>query len=215
MISLIIPAYMSSPKLVKMTGDCLRSLRENSSPQPDEVILVDDGSPIKIHINPSVQILELPENGGYAAAVNAGMSAAKGDYLVICNNDVQFVQRDWLTHLLKPLKEGYHISSILTTDSDGWITNEIITEGDKFGSIWAITKQAYKTLGPLDVSFGKGYFEDLDYHHRANVAGLRVAKNRAGIVEHLGKATFKENDPDDEYYAAAQKRYEEKNGPVW
>lgn len=147
-------------------------------------------------IEVEAEILPIISDLSYANNVNIGLKAATGDYLVVSNNDIEFIQPDWLDHLLKPLKEGYSISSIRTSDSDGFATENEYEEDAKFGSIWAITRSTLTTLGFLEEGFGRGYYEDQDYWRRARVAGLRVVKNHAGLVEHAGKGTFKEVDPE-------------------
>lgn len=166
-------------------------------------------------LRPDLQTIIIANQAGYAENVNAGLRASAGDPIIICNNDITFIQPDWLEHLLKPLKEGYDIASIRTTDSDGWETEDKITEGDKFGSIWIMKRKVYETIGALDETFGKGYFEDLDYHKRAEDAGFKIGKNHAGLVEHIGKATFKVVDPEDKSYSQAKQRFIEKHGGVW
>ena len=208
---MIIPCYWVNEQLWRMTDKCLTSQFKTSD--IGEVIVVDDGSPYKIDDLDHGMLIKLDKNGGYAKAVNAGLRVATGDYLIISNNDIEFVQPDWLDHLLKPLKEGYDISSIRTTDPDGWEVEDKITEGDKFGSLWAMKRDVYTKLGPLDEGYGKGYFEDLDYQRRAEQEGFRIAKNHAGLVEHLGKATFKIVDPEDRSYHEAAGRFIQKWTP--
>lgn len=190
-VSIVIPCYWANRELFAMTTRCLSGL-------------VDSGC----------QVIVVADNASYACNVNAGLRAAVGDYLIICNNDVEFIQPDWLTHLLQPLKEGYDISSIRSTEPDGWEVENKVTEGDKFGNIWAMRRQVYEKIGGLDETFGKGYFEDTDYKKRAEAAGFRVAKNHAGIVEHHGKATFAVVDPSDGAYHTAMARYKEKWGQI-
>jgi N-acetylglucosaminyl-diphospho-decaprenol L-rhamnosyltransferase len=193
-ITLIIPCYFANQYLINLTTECIYSLRNDKI---DEIIVVDDGSPLPPpDFAREVTLITLPQNGGYATAVNAGLEGADGDFLIICNNDIEFIQPGWLDHLLKPLKEGYGISSIRTTEPDGWTVTPYYEENAKFGSLWAMTRDTYDTLGSLDERFGKGYGEDLDYWHRARNAGIRIVKNHNGLAEHLGKATFKITDPD-------------------
>jgi GT2 family glycosyltransferase len=183
-VSIIIPAYGQKHLTIK----CLETLEG-----PNQIIVIDD-------------------RGGFATTVNKGLSIADGEILIICNNDIEFVDPHWLHHLIGPLLEGYDICSIRTTDSDGWTTEDRLEEGAKFGSIWAMKRKVYETIGGLDESFGKGYAEDLDYRRRALNAGLRIVKNHAGLVEHHGKATFKVIDPEDDSYHRAMERYREKWG---
>lgn len=190
--SVVVPCLWIDDSFLDMTTECLRGLYK----AVDEVVVVN-------------------ADRSYSGNVNAGLKACTGDYLIIANNDLIFVQPDWLDHLVKPLEQGCDISSIRTTDSDGWETEDKITEGDKFGSLWCMKREVYEKIGGLDESFGKGYFEDLDYHKRAEDAGFKVAKNHAGLVEHKGKATFRLADPEDKSYAIAQERFREKWGKVW
>lgn len=211
MISLIIPCYWVNQYLVDLTSICLSGLKDF----PGEVIVVDDGSPIKPLFEYDVTRITCPENGGYASAVNVGLDAVDSDIIIICNNDVEFIDPEWLSQLIKPLDMGFDISSIRTTDSDGWEVEDKITVKDKFGSIWAMKKIVYETIGGLDESFGKGYFEDLDYQKRAEDAGFRVAKNHAALVLHHGKSTFKIVDTDDKAYKLAMDRFKLKWGAIW
>lgn len=215
---MIVPCYWASMDLIETTAKCLDSLSETTDSQPEEVLIINDGSPLDMSFIDDTDFkqqfkqINRENNGGYAAAVNTGLYYAKGDILIISNNDIRFYPR-WLEHILKPLKD-YDISSIVTSDQ-GWDTRDEITEGDKFGSLWAMKRKVYDTIGGLDETFGKGYFEDLDYQKRAEEAGFKVAKNHAGLVEHTGKATFKEVDPEDKAYIKARSRFIEKHGKVW
>lgn len=201
--SLIIPCYFANQELIDITQQCIDSLRDPI----DQLIVVDDGSPLRSKLS----TMRRHRNGGYAKAVNSGLRKANGDVLIISNNDIVFYP-GWLQAILQPLRQGYDISSIRTSDSDGWEIEDKITEGDKFGSIWAMKRKVYETLGGLDETFGKGYAEDLDYRRRAINAGFRIAKNHAGLVEHQGKATFRQVDPEDRHYHQALKHYKEKWG---
>lgn len=217
----IIPCYFLDQSFVEMTKKCVDTMNSTTH-FGITLIIVNDGSPYEFnkfdspYFNVPYEIMR-PENGGYASAVNSALVGVKQDvdYIIICNNDIEFIDPHWLDHLLRPLKEGYDISSIRTTDTDGWITEDKITEDDKFGSIWAMKRIVYDTIGGLDESFGKGYFEDLDYHERARRTGFRIAKNHAGLVEHRGKATFRQIDPDDQCYEEAKTKFKKKYGKVW
>lgn len=219
MISIIIPCYWANEELVSITIKCLNSLNDTTDNEPQQVLVIDDGSPLKEEFVDNTDFIQQIEtikrerNGGYAAAVNTGLFYAKGNILIICNNDIEFLQPDWLDHLLYPIKNDQaDISLIRQTDTDGWNTDTKYTYNDKFGALWAMTREAYEKLGPMDERFGKGLFEDLDYWRRAQDAGLTIIKNHAGLVEHKGKATFKEVDPDDKQFMKNMFIYKEKWG---
>lgn len=187
-ISLIIPAYYANEDLKKMTMDCIASAGE-----VDELILQVD-----------------PIGEGYSKTVNKALRAATGDILVIGNNDLVFPE-GWLEELLWPLDEGYDIATCWTSDQDYYLAEDTIEEGAKFGSLFAMTRQVYETLGGFDEQF-KGYFADLDYRSRAIAAGAGIGKNLGLVVEHQAKATYKVTDPDDNEYLRAMRLYEAKWG---
>jgi GT2 family glycosyltransferase len=209
-VSIIIPAYYIDDDFVEMTQDCVNSVR--STCKPYEIIVVDDGSPVKAEIDFATNI-RLPENKGYAGAVIKGYEHAEGDVLIILNNDTLAVE-GWYDGLLDPIKQGYDIVSIRTSDSDGYEKEEKITEGDKFGSCWAIRSTVWHDLGGLSEEFGRGYAEDLDLWKRAIKKGYRIAKNHNAVIFHEGKKTFKAVDPDDSYYMEALMKYKDKHGTI-
>lgn len=188
MISVVIPCLWSDPKYIDMTFQCVKSMGNIG------------------------QIIVVGNNAGFAENVNAGLRAATGDVIIVCNNDVEFIQHDWLEHLLKPIEDGYGIVSIRSSDCDGWATEDRLEENAKFGSIWAITRESFEKIGYLDERFGMGLFEDLDYWRRAREAGVKIAKNHAGLVEHQGKATFKEADPNNDMFMKNMFIYKQKWG---
>lgn len=179
-----------------MTVGCLDSLEYE---RPDEVIVVDDGSPV----DSGLDVVKRETNGGFARAVNTGLEIAEGDILIISNNDTVFTL-GWLTGLLRPLYE-YDISTIRTSNHTTELENKI-TEGDKFDAIWAMKREVYETIGGLDESFGN-YFEDTDYKDRAEKAGFRVGKNHNTMIYHESKATMRVVDPSDSYFNTAKRIY--------
>lgn len=208
--SLVVPAYFVDGSYVQMTSTCLNSLRSDS---PNEVILVNDGSPIQPRhgFGEDVRVIDRLENGGYIAAINDGLKAATGDVLILGNNDLVF-KKGWLDALLKPLNEGYDISTIWTSDQ-AVVLSDAVEEEAKFGSLFAMTRKIYETLGGFDPQF-RDYFGDLDYRRRALDAGFKIGKNLNFVVQHGAKATYKQVDPNDDRYQRGMRLYEAKYGFV-
>lgn len=101
-LSVVIPCYNEA----RYIGRCLRSLKEQSLP-PHEIIVVDDGSTdgtVEIVKGFDVRLLQ-QNHAGPAAARNLGASAAAGDILVLVDADM-FFDRDYLFHLIAPLEAG-------------------------------------------------------------------------------------------------------------
>ena len=87
-VSVVIPNYNGE----KFLRECLQSLREQS--QPHEVIVVDNASKdgscaLMAREFPEVRVLVQEENLGFAGGVNAGIRAAKGEYVALLNNDTR------------------------------------------------------------------------------------------------------------------------------
>lgn len=96
-VTVIIPNWNGEPHLPGL----IRSL-ELASPDPrPTVLLVDNASDdrsLDLARNAPfpVSTLELPENRGFATAVNAGIRAADSEYLVVLNTDTEW-EIDWIS----------------------------------------------------------------------------------------------------------------------
>jgi GT2 family glycosyltransferase len=215
--SVILPIYILNKAMMDMTEQFLLSMNEE---KPTELIIVDDGSHLpfgKGYFTDffDTRIFRLDPNQGYTKAVNEGLKSAKGDVLIVANNDLT-LDKGWLSGLLKPLEEGFDISTVQVVDrGQAYQIRDEITEGDKFGSLWAVKRSVYKKLGGLDEELGSGYFTDLDYQKRSEQAGFKAGKNWRTVVYHMPKSTFSEVDPTDEQYLAAYAAFKKKHGKVW
>lgn len=214
MISLIIPCYWETQGLIETTKNCIRSLQDTPL---DELIVIDDGSRINAEImlrewkpwQKVTKFIRREDNGGYSKASNDGLRASQGDIIIIGNNDLVFTE-NWLRGLLKVLEEGFDIATCWTSDQN-YILDDVIREGDKFGSLFAMNREVYEKLGGFDEQF-KGYFADTDYRQRAKDAGFRIGINQGLVINHLAKATYKVTDPNDDEFLKAQRLYEAKYG---
>lgn len=189
-----------------MTKRCLASVGE-----VDELIVIDDGSPILYKPGCDIYI-HYSENGGYIKAANAGLEAATGDILILANNDLTFPE-NWLTELLRPLGEEYDIATCWTSDQADISTEASTTEGTRFGALFAMTRELYEATGGFDPDF-RDYFGDLDLQQRAEELGFRVGRNNRLVVNHLAKATYKTVDEADDRYKYGMRVYESKYGRV-
>lgn len=206
-VSLVITSYHHDPETVELTKACLDSLKYG---RPDEVIVVDDASPIQVELEGVDNHIRRKGNGGFPKAANTGLAAATGEIIIYSNNDIVYTP-GWLEAITEPLAQGYDICSLVMSDQ-GWETSDEITEGDRFGSLWAMKREVYDTIGGYDESFDKGTFEDLDYHKRVEAAGYKIAKNHAVLVEHVGRATMDKVYPDREDFKEGQQHFIKKYG---
>jgi len=90
-------------------AECLGTITDQSY-QKYHTLVVDSNSSddtvpfIRSHF-PQVQVLSLDENLGYRRGNALGMRVVEGDYVVICNHDVE-VERDWLNALVQAMEQG-------------------------------------------------------------------------------------------------------------
>jgi GT2 family glycosyltransferase len=209
-VSLIITSYHLDEEMAELTRKCIASLKYG---RPDEVILVDDASPLQVEFEGIDRHVKRLENGGFPKCANTGWKAANGDILILSNNDVEYTP-GWLEGILKPLNEGYDISSIRVSDSDGWTVEDYIEEDGTFGSLWAMKREVYEKIGGFDESFDKGTFEDKDFALRAREAGFRIGKYHGALVEHVGRATMDKLYPNQEDFYEGQAKYLDKHGKL-
>jgi glycosyltransferase involved in cell wall biosynthesis len=79
-LSIIIPTFDQHRQL----AECLQSLEHNDA----EFIVVDDGSPNPVIVPPNVRLIRHESHRGRAAAVNAGLRAAKHNLTLILDDDI-------------------------------------------------------------------------------------------------------------------------------
>lgn len=96
-VTVIIPNWNGEPHLPGL----FRSL-EGASPDPRPTVLLVDNASDDRSLDLArkapfpVNTLELPENRGFASAVNAGIRAADSEYLVVLNTDTAW-ESDWIS----------------------------------------------------------------------------------------------------------------------
>ena len=216
MISIVIPCFNQHD----MTADCINVIRENT--QNFELIIVDNGSdpPISPPFTGfnETTVIRNETNLGFPAAVNQGIRAAKGDVIVLLNNDV-IVTPGWANRLLRGL-ESFSIVGPLTNYAAGMqgvtvpvydsadalnrVAEEWAQENDGreievnwvIGYLMAFRKSLFDEIGEFDESLWPCSGEEIDFCYRARAVGLRIGVVADLYVHHYGSKTFKAMDVD-------------------
>jgi len=161
-----------------------------------------------------VVVVRFPENRGFAPAVNAGLRAARGEMLVLMNNDVE-AEPGWLAALAAALDRrpdvGFVASRMLNArdparvdsawDAMGLAPYNVghgELDGPRFAAgryvlsacagAAAYRREFFERVGYFDEDFF-AWFEDVEIGVRGQLAGFRCWYEPAAVVRHLGSAT--------------------------
>ena len=211
-LSIIVPVFNN----LEMTIDCLNAIKSNTEDDLFEVIVIDNGSnpPFKNPAWKNFSYLRNETNLGFPVAVNQGIKAAKGEVIILLNNDVICVQ-GWASRLLAHL-DTYSIVGPLTNYASGLqqITIPVYQDEQELnlranewaakhkgqveevswiiGFCMAFKKSLWEEIGPFDESLWPCSGEEVDFCMRAKVIGHRVGIVKDVYVHHAGSQTFNE-----------------------
>src|SRR5690606_33255516 len=155
-------------------------------------------------------------NGGFIAACNEGAALARGDVLVLLNNDT-VPQPGWLdallgtfdahpgtglvgAQLLYPDGRLQEAGGVVFADGSAWNLGRFgdpadpryasVREADYVsGAAIAIPRALFLSLGGFDARYAPAYYEDTDLAFAVRAAGLRVLYQPAAKVVHDEGAT--------------------------
>lgn len=209
LVSVIIINYNGKDHLEK----CLLSLMQNNY-ENYEVILVDNNSidsSVEFVKNnyPSINVIKLEENLGFAEPNNLGAKKANGDFLLFLNNDT-IPTSNFITELVKVVKEdpAIAICQSLLLKPDGAIDSSgdfvdmygrAYSSREKVGTVrqilsargasMMIRKDRFWEFGGFDKNYFAS-FEDVDLGLRAWIWGYKVVLIPSSVVYHLGGQTI-------------------------
>ncbi|MEX0783302.1 MAG: glycosyltransferase family A protein [Dehalococcoidia bacterium] len=178
-VSVVIPVYNGE----RFLGEALDSVARQTV-QPDEVIVVDDGStdstPTILAAQPGHRVVTTT-NRGPAAARNTGVAASSGDLVAFLDADDW-----WLPQKLEVqlgLFEGApsaglalcHLMFHFESSVPGWMSriDPAIAHPAFIPSAWLMRRQAWELVGPFNESLRTA--EDVDWMARARDLGVEFA----------------------------------------
>jgi glycosyltransferase involved in cell wall biosynthesis len=173
LISVIVPVYKVEAYLEKCVNSIINQTYRNL-----EIILVDDGSPDNC---PQMcdEIAKLDErivvihkqNGGLSSARNAGIDAAKGEYIGFVDSD-DYIHPEMYERMYKALTaaeadlcicsyEMIYENREKTSKDLGSIKNEVLTRDGAFGKLFA-KDDWYYVMAPMKL-YKKALFSNLRF----------------------------------------------------
>lgn len=225
--SVIIPNWNGQEFL----PDCLSSLNQQLF-EHFEVILVDNGSvdgsvEYVLKNYPEVRIIQLPENLGFAKAINGGVKASQADYVVFLNNDTK-VDKDWLKNLVQMADKHPEVISVGSKilnffqrdliDGVGILINEVgqakslgwqEKDGGQYNKSFYIfgatggaalfKREDFIRVGMFDESFFM-YSEEVDFAFRSQFLGYKSIYAPLAKAFHKHKSSAKRKPQHIEYW---------------
>jgi GT2 family glycosyltransferase len=201
-----------------LTEDCLLSLWQYTAGYRYEIIVVDNGSETEEKNNllkfaKEITVLPLKVNRYFGEGNNIGVEQARGEYLVILNNDT-IATGNWLSPLISELKDNPDAGAVgsqlmfpngLIQEAGARITSEgEVTQLQKglsdngslqicevdycSGAALAMKKDTFIRVLGFDYTWEPAYYEDSDLCLKIRTLGkkiLNVPESRIIHLEHI------------------------------
>ncbi len=225
----IVTLSWNAPQFTKLA---LASIAQHTR-EPYEVIVVDNGSgPDTLEMlaqidDPHVRVIYNKTNRGFGGGNNDGIARARGDYVVVLNNDV-VVTDGWLDALLEPFeripnlgvtapRSNKIVGDQEVVDAEYASLEEMATYAaqrrERFAGRGFLTDRAIgfclcmsrtviDEVGGFDERFAVGNFEDDDICMRVRAAGYHIYVCDDSFIHHFGSQSFIANKVD--YMATMQ-----------
>jgi len=202
--SIIIPTAVHGRPALE---NCLISIHEYCDPNQNELIIIDNASlddtheylqQLKENKFFNCRIITNNQNNGFAASVNQGLDAARGQYACIMHNDVEF-ESPAITRFEQLMDEhpDYALMGPLvdnTLNQDQLISNEdlyqdTLEKTDYLDSFFLMFR--LDTGLRMDEKFGPAFFDDIDFSFEARREGYKVGiAPEIQVTHHYGRTTF-------------------------
>lgn len=211
-VSVVVPVFNE----YRTTISCLQSVLVNSGGVDYEVIIGDDASSditrnIESRIH-NIKIVRAKNNQGFLKNCNDAVRKAKGDYVVLLNNDTN-AQPGWLQPLLTVIENRSDVGlvgpkllfadgklqeagGIIWKDGSGWNFGRgqdankpefsYLRETDYIsGACIMFRKKDWDALKGFDETFCPAYYEDTDLAFQMRQKGLKVIYQPESEVVHF------------------------------
>ncbi len=210
--SLTVPVYGQH----LLTFTCLSSIADTCAEHDIEVIVIDDCSPSPAQTElakvEGVKFIRNETNLGFLRSCNRAVEAARGEYIVILNNDI-ILTPGWLqamrdvfdskknvgmvgAKLIYPDGVLQEAGGIVWRDGSAWNVGRnddaskpeynYLREVDYCsGACLMLRREFWNSLGGFDERYVPAYYEDTDLAFRVRDAGKRVIYQPRAVVVHF------------------------------
>ncbi|MCM3708084.1 MULTISPECIES: glycosyltransferase family 2 protein [Cytobacillus] len=203
---------------LNFTKQCIRSIFQFTK-ENFELIVIDnaskDGTVNFLKTLPRTIVINNKINKGFAGGCNQGFRAAKGEYIVLLNNDT-VVTDGWLNKMLSCLIKtptagivGPRSNFVIKPQAIPTVPYKTMEEMHKFASEWSINhnsqsfevntlsgfcmlfnKNLLEKIGGMDEQFNPGYYEDTDFCLRARLFEKKLMVANDVFIHHFGSSSF-------------------------
>lgn len=178
--------YHRTEELVTMAQECLGSVLANIDRNTTELIIVDNGSPIRSNVweKNADTYIRFSENKGISRGWNAILNSARGKYITIIGDDVK-VRQNWLSELQKA--KDMPKCGVANIHVEHLPVGIGIVETYKWpsGACFMLDKNTINTVGYFDETIFPANTEDWDYWIRLYQHGLKFYRNYGCSIQHL------------------------------
>lgn len=208
MISALVPTRGGDLRLERNLPSVGQALAQSGDDW--ELLVVDDGGELR-GTPPDARVLRLQPAGGYGPAINAAAAAAKGDLLLVLNDDVR-LEADTVRLLREALpSDGVFavapriVSPLARCGDEGGKSATVaaglieIAEAPAeeshatfypVGCCYLCRRRTFLELGGYDDVYAPYFWEDVDLGYRAWRRGLASLHVPRAVCHHEGSATI-------------------------
>lgn len=187
--------YHRTPELVEMAKDCLGSVLANIDREATEIVIVDNGSPIRSDVweKNADTYIRFNENKGIARGWNAILKNARGKYITIIGDDIK-VRQGWIPALQKA--KDMPKCGVANIHVEHLPVGIGVVETYKWpsGACFMLDQKTIEKIGYFDETIFPANTEDWDYWLRLYKNGLKFYRNYGCSIQHLEGQTVHAED---------------------
>ena len=185
LVSIVIP----NKDMADVLGRCVESIRSQTTWKNYEIVIVENGStePETFAYYQKIEaddrrvrvVTHVPKDGfNFSKLINTGFDQARGDYLLMLNNDIEVLTADWIEQLM----------GICQRDNVGGVGAKLLYPDDTIQHVGVFVGNR---LGPTHTNMhlpasDEGYYEVNELPHRVSAATGACLLTKRAAWEQVG-----------------------------